>query len=98
MLSFGYRDQIEPDLPVTSACTYCYHWVNVISLYWSQSDHIKRLTLYNNGSCLMCTLIMLSFGYCDIFGLTKNKISLKLFMSTVEAALSDHFRGHSNNT
>ena len=30
---------------------YCYHLVNVVSLAWSQSDHIKRLSLYKISNC-----------------------------------------------
>ncbi len=30
---------------------YCYHLVNVVSLAWSHSDHIKRLPLYKIFNC-----------------------------------------------
>ena len=53
-------------LLMCNSFAYCYHLVNVISLAWSQSDHIKRLPLYYSISIkIQQTKIYLNF--CGIF-------------------------------
>jgi hypothetical protein len=43
---------------VPNSFAYCYHSVNVISFSSSQSDHIKRLTLYSQSDLLQNNLCL----------------------------------------
>jgi len=58
MLPFGKCDQVFPAYPapyhffMCNSFAYCYHSVNVTTLARSQSDHIKRLPLYNYSNFL----------------------------------------------